>query len=301
MVVQGYLFMQRAIAKLEAEFTMLQKLDVASVYLRRDLQSAGYRGPSSVYRRLAAIEHGAQDVQAFTDSQIAFAINNIADQIVDKKLQAIRQIAILAQLKPNAALLFIQDVPQAMYHLQAPITDPCASILVVPSKSLKAGAAIAIADNFAIERFVASSVIGGQEIYHQLPENSSQCLAFKHPQTAEVIELEQVVYYLAKVDKNGLYTLYRDNLRQPAAGIINGVEDFYVTEILQPRPQATATIAAQAGAHRQIKGVTIGLLLRANLKRCAKQRVSWRGLDTTFADAWCRRSLEFTVALRNVM
>ena len=295
MAVQGYLFIQQSILKLEARFAIKQKIDIADFYLRQDIQSAGYRGYSSCDNNLLDLNHIKNWPNTLAAEPIVFTraitpdvhIRDLPEKIAHKILQQ--------KLKYNSSILFIKDVPKAIYKLATPMLDPCAALQVHNATELNDGAWAAIADVNVIERFVVSKIIAGKYIYHQLPENNTQCLQNTYTDAAEIIALQWVAYYLAKESINDTtYTLYRDDLNNNAEGLIDGVEDFYVQLITHNSSDDEQNIATN------LIGVEIGLLLKSDGNYFKQKEILWRGKVFKFKDKALREPVNFKVALRNV-
>jgi hypothetical protein len=284
--VQGYLFIQKATLKLDTRFTMLQNMDLARVYLQRDLQAAGYRGPRSCDDNLQDLNHIKNLPNIFSAEQIVFVKTVVPGEIGRELPTKIVQKISQQKLKYNADILFIKDIPQAVYKLAAPQVDPCAALAVYDGTDLSDGAWLAIADVNSIERFVASKIIANKYIYHQLPENNRQCFQRSYADSAEVIALQWVAYYLAKENIHATtYTLYRDDLTNRAEGLVDGVEDFYARLLV---------------ASNKPVGIEIGLLLKSARKYGKPEELLWRNKPFKFSDTALRKTLIFQVAFRNV-
>ena len=262
MVVQGYSVVQKLILKLDAKFTIMQKFDIANFYLRQDIQAAGYRGSRSCDNTLLDLSQIKNNYNIFKQERKIFFVSIMPGTYVRDLPLKIEQKLMQQKLQYNSDILFIKDVPKAVYILESAMQDPCAVLQLSNGGNVADGEWMAIADPKSIERFVASRVIAGKDIYHQLPENKKACFHKAYSKGAEVIALQQVAYYVAKADlEKKTYTLYRDDLINKAEGIIDGVEEFHINSLPT--------------------GVEIKLLLRVD-------------------DSVVKKSFVFQVALRNV-
>ncbi len=302
MAIQGYLFIQRTILKLEEQFTIMQKIDVASFYLRQDIQAAGYRGARSCDNTLLDLSHIKNKQSFFSTAQTIFTKTIIPMVYIRELPPKIEKKLMQQKLKYNTDVLFIKDIPKAVSILDATIQDPCAALQLHNSLEIKEGDLVAIADAKSIERFVASRVIADKYIYHQLPENNSSCLYKTYNKGTEVIAFQYVAYYLAKTHLNDTtYTLYRDDLTNKAEGIIDGVEDFYIKLLTAKSDGNRHNMASgidECGV--ELTGVEIGLLLRSDDKFFKSEEILWRGVLHKFKDGFLRKPFIFKVALRNV-
>ena len=288
-VLQGYLFIQKVVFKLEERFTLMQKADVVEFYLRQDIQFSGYKGCRSCDNSLLDINH-VRGLNQLALKEQALIVKNVFPGCKVKEFpKKIAEKIIKQEIKANTELLFVKDIHKATHKLAKPIQNPCAVVEIKDPFDLPDGALLAIADPKSIERFIASSVIGGKHIYRQLPENNDVCLQRTYELNAEILVLQWVVYYLAKkIATNETYTLYRDDVINNAEGLIDGIEDFYVHLIHDSKEQA------------KIIGAEIGVLLRTDGNFFGSQSFIWRDKTRNFADGYLRFPVVFTMAVRNV-
>ena len=219
MSIQGYLFIKKHVLKIEKELEVIQKADIAAFYLRKDIQSSGYRGCKSRDETLLDINH----ITALPSSGCneILSLKNFPNILLNK--------ISFKQIKPNTNILLIKDIPKAIYKLQNPIQNKCDIINLINTNDLHAQDWMMLADCDMVERFAISSIGRNNALYHQLPENKNACLQKTYNTDAIVIAFQWIAYYLAKTKlKDDFYTLYRDNLNGRAEGLISKVEDFKV-------------------------------------------------------------------------
>jgi hypothetical protein len=290
MVLQGYLFIQKIILKLEERFTLAQKADIADFYLRQDIQFSGYKGYRSCDCSLLDINHVNSLNKLIFKNQVLIAKNVFPGCQTKELPKKIADKISKQEIIANTDILFIKDIPKAIYKLAIPIRDLCAAIEIKDhfTPPLHNDSLLAIADIKSIERFVASRIIANKYIYRELPENNNTCLQHAHDIDAEIIVLQWVVYYLAKHATAETYTLYRDDIINNAEGILDGIEDFYVRLINEDKEQTN------------IIGAEISILLRSEAKLFGEQVLIWRDKTLRFTDGYLRSPITFTMAMRNV-
>ena len=291
LAMQSYNFIQHAIIQIEARLDVLKKFDLAVFYLQQDIQAAGYRGARSCDPILLDLNYGKSSKQLFNTEPV-LAIEVLNTGIHQRSLPAKITKKVLQQKIPyNAEILVLNDVPKASYSLAINMADPCDALQIARDPTLFAGETMAITSTTAIERFIASSIVNGRYIYHQLPVNKQSCFYQTYPENTEIVALQQIAYYLAKPDLAAdTYTLYRDDLVNTAQSIIDGVEDLHMTLVAPP----------VAAANVQPNGVVIELLVRAANKSNKSQQLWWRNKLINFNDGFVRRALVVKMALRNV-
>lgn len=316
MVIQGYQLLQTTILKVEQRFTLAQKADIAKFYLRSDIQAAGYRGNRSCDGSLPDVNHAKVFQNLALQQQILVSKKILSGRAVADLPKKIADKIAAHGIKMQSDVVLIKDIPTTVYKVAATMQNKCDAIAVDHGENelnLHAGSLAAIADLHGVERFVASSVIHGKQVYRPFPENDDLCLQRKFDTTAEVITLQWIAYYLAKKNvTDTTYSLYRDDVLHAAEEVIDGVEDFYVRLLNENSLQELAklpesadwpilsALPAQTFTSSQIVGAEVGILLRSTFKFANKQSIIWQGHTITYTDGYLRMPVLFKVALRNV-
>jgi hypothetical protein len=127
------------------------------------------------------------------------------------------------RLAPESDVLIIHMIGKQIKQLKAALVASHDTIETEEKHHFYKGSLVLIADTLQGDLFIANDV-SGHRVYHQQTSSGNQTAHFSkcYQKSAEIIELQNVAYYLSGS------VLYRDDFLHPAQEIITDIELFKV-------------------------------------------------------------------------
>lgn len=197
-------------------------------YLRQDLKSSGYLGCRSKddsYPINPLFMDYLAPYKYWRSTHHVYGFNTRIGNCLGRMLDSVCE-----NVKENSELLIIYNIARNFRRLKQAMKDPADPILTEGPHSIRKDSMVLIADCLQGDIFIANEVDSTRIFHEKNSKNNTQSQLSKVYFTdAEVAELQTVVYYLGKPEREkrtaGCYSLYRKDLLHKAVEIIDNIKN----------------------------------------------------------------------------